>query len=556
MDVAAIVSLQGARLLQQGQSEQAVVALERAVALHPDYAEAQFHLGSALHAHGRPDVAAAALRRALELDPGLVEAHYVLGIVQLELGQQQHAEAAFLRALELRPGYVSALNGLGNARQGMGRLPEAAEAYSAALEGDPKHLLAHSNLIFLITYHQSRSGQAIFDECERFYARHAKPLESLHRPFHRPRAERRRLRVGYLSPDFRSHVIASNFEPLLAAHDRQVVELFCYSAVQRPDDTTKRLRDLSEHWRDIATTPDEAVARQIREDRVDILVDLAWYTAGHRLLVFARRPAPVQATYLSFATTGFPVIDYLITDRWLHPPGQGGELHTERLYRLPRCFACYSAWPEAREVTPRPEQGPLTFGSFNTLWKLNPPVIALWARILRRVPGSRLLLKARQLADTARRDELTQAFADHGVEPARLLLRGDVTMAEHYAMYGEVDLALDPFPFGGGVTTFDALWMGVPVITLLGERFIGRMSGTMLEAIGRPRWIARNPDQYVELAVSLAGDRARLGKLRAGQRQRVQRSALCDGPGLARAMEQAYIEMWQRWCKDNPDPTG
>ena len=547
---AEVYSSWGVHLLEQRRHPEAEAALARAVAIKPEYPEALFNLGSTLHLQGKLAEAEEALARALALNPELAEAHYLRGAVLTALGRPGSAVTAMETALLLRPDYAAAHNGLGLAYQELGRLEQAARALGRALELDPQHITAHANLIFLHTYHRSRDSRWLLDECRRFYQAHGAAHEPKRPRFENSRQRDRRLRVGYISPDLRSHVIASNLEPLLAAHDHDAVEVICYASVSRPDEVTARLRPMADRWRDIAGVSDRQAAQQIRADRVDILVDLGWYTAGSRLLVLAHRPAPVQAAYLgAFATTGFPVVDHWITDRWLHPDTTT-ELHTERLLRLPRCFTCYQAWPEAGEVITPPPDRPVTFGSFNTLWKLNDQVTALWAEILRRTPGSVLLLKAKQFADGARAARVRQAFAGHGVDGGRLALRANVTMAEHYALYGEVDVALDPFPFTGGVTTFDALWMGVPVITLAGDRFTGRMGVTQLAALGRPEWIAETPRQYVDLAVGLAGDADLRRSARQQQRQRVQASPLCDGAGLARAVERAYRQMWRRWLDE------
>ncbi len=542
----------GARLLAQRRHRDAEAALRQAVAIRPVYPEAMFNLGSVLHLQGRLDEAATTLKEALDQRGDLVEAHYLLGAVRTAQGWPADAEACQRRAIALRPDYAAARNGLGLALQELDRLEEAADAFQQALDADPANVTAHANLIFLHTYHRSRGSRWLLEACRQFYETHGAPHEPSAPVFARRQAGRR-LRVGYLSADLRNHVIASNMEPVLAAHDPDAVEVTCYASVQAPDEVTARLQGLAHRWRDVAGQDDDEVARQVRADGVDVLVDLGWYTAGSRLLVMARRPAPVQVAYLgAFATTGFPVVDAWITDRWLHPEGSD-EPHTEALVHLERCFACYQAWPQAGEVVVPPADRPVTFGSFNTLWKLNEQVVALWAEILGRAPGSRLLLKAKQLTDEARADRLRQAFADQGVDPARLDLRAQVTLAEHYALYSEVDVALDPFPFCGGVTTFDALWMGVPVITLAGDRFTGRMSVSQLCALGRPEWIAETPAQYVDLAVSLAADGETRRVARADQRRRVERSPLCDGPGLARALERAYRELWNRWL-GQPSP--
>ena len=538
----------GVALQQQQRWDEAVQALERAVAIRPGYPQAHANLGSVLFEAGQLKPARVALERALTRAPELVQARHALGLVLAALGLSSEAEAALRQALELQPDDAGTYNALGTVLQDQGRIAAAAAAFERALELDPQQAHANSNLVFLLTYHQHGDSQQIYDQCREFYRRQGQAVVPRTPRFELQRDAHRRLRVGYLSSDLRDHVIASNFEPLLAGHDSEAVEVYCYANVARPDAVTERIKQRAQGFCSIVELSDEDAAAQMRRDRIDVLVDLGWHTADNRLPLLARRPAPVQVSYLgALASTGFDPVDYWITDHHVHP-ADTTEPHCEQLYRLDRCFACYSA-PRAGEVLLPPPDRPVTFGSFNTTWKLKQPVVELWARVLAAVPGSRLLLKARQLSDATRRQQLTAQFAAAGLDAGRLDLRGEVPLDQHYALYGELDVALDPFPFNGGVTSFEALWMGVPLVTLAGDRFISRMGLSMLEALGRPQWIAQTPEAYVEVAAALALDPQQRRRLRADQRQRVADSPLCDGVGLARALERAYRWMWTRWLE-------
>jgi predicted O-linked N-acetylglucosamine transferase (SPINDLY family) len=340
------------------------------------------------------------------------------------------------------------------------------------------------------------------------------------------------------------------FEPVLAAHDAAAFEVFCYSDAPVADAVTQRLRAQAGQWRDIAGLSDERVAALIRADRIDLLVDLAGHTARNRLLVFARRPAPVQATWLGYPnTTGLAAIDFRVTDAVSDPPGQTEAWHTEELVRLAGPFSCYAPPAESPPVSPLPAlaAGHVTFGCLNNLAKLTPPTVALWAQLLGAVAGSRLLLKASGLADAETAARLRQEFAGQGIDPARLDLRGaGQSVARHLGVYHQVDVALDPFPYNGTTTTCEALWMGVPVVTLAGDAHVSRVGASLLTHLDLTACIAESPAAYVDRARGLAGDLARLAVLRAGLRERLRASPLCDGPGFTRQLEDAFRAMWRR----------
>jgi predicted O-linked N-acetylglucosamine transferase (SPINDLY family) len=360
--------------------------------------------------------------------------------------------------------------------------------------------------------------------------------------------DKQRLRIGYVSPDFRRHSVSYFFEPLLAQHDRALVEVTCYAEVTRGDAMTERLQGLSDHWCNTAGMSDAQLAQRIHADGIDILVDLAGHTANNRLRAFTFKPAPIQCSYLGyFTTTGLAAMDYWLTDEVL-TPADTVEQSSETIYRLPRSCVVYQAPDAAPAVVERPAGGPVTFGSFNDLSKVSAEAVLRWCEILQRVPGSRLLIKARQLAGEEERRVWLGHFAAQGIGAERLILRSRTEgQAEHLAMYGEVDIALDAMPRTGGATTAEALWMGVPVISLAGERFIERLSATMLNAVGLDELVAATATDYVEKAVALAADDERRRALRQGLRARMAASPLCDARGLAHTFETAYRDMWQRW---------
>jgi predicted O-linked N-acetylglucosamine transferase (SPINDLY family) len=360
------------------------------------------------------------------------------------------------------------------------------------------------------------------------------------------------LRVGYVSADFRQHSVAFFIEPVIEAHDRRGFEVICYSNVAWPDAVTMRMRKLADQWRDIARRCDEDVAEQIRRDGVDILVDLAGHTDGNRLLVFARKPAPVQVTYLGYPdTTGLRTMDYRLTDAYADPPGETEPYHSEELVRLARCFLCYRPATESPEVGELPAlaAGTVTFGSFNSFAKVTEEVMGAWSRILLAVPESRLVLKAKGLGQAEARERAGEVFERHGIAPQRVEMTGQSeSFVEHLRAYQCVDIALDTFPYNGTTTTCEALWMGVPVITLAGRSHVWRVGMSLLSNAGLPELIAATLDDYVAAAARLAGDVDGLRQMRRGLRQRLGASALTDAAGFTRRLEEAYRGIWANWC--------
>ncbi|RMF80730.1 MAG: hypothetical protein D6739_09980, partial [Nitrospirae bacterium] len=492
--------------------------LQAVLEREPTCALARANLGGLLTNRGRLAAALEHLEAALATDPESPQVHANLFMCLVRRGDHER--------------------GLGHAWR--------------AQELEPEDTALHGDLLGPLAYVEAVSPAELAARATRWGDRVAAAAEPVARPAW-DGARDRPLRVGYLSPDLKSHSVAFFLEPILEAHDPAAVEVFCYSNTLRTDAVTERLRGHARGWRDITRLTDGEAAARIAADRIDLLVDLAGVTAGNRLRLLAYRPAPVQATYLGFdATTGIAAVDFRITDPWLDP--EGFEAHyRERLWRLPLGYHCYRPPEAAPPVTPPPslDRGRITFGSFNNLAKVGPGVVRAWAELLHRVPGSRLLLKHAYLSEEATRAWVARRFTDCGVEPGRLELLGHVDGPEdHLALYGEVDIALDPFPYGGCTTTCEALWMGVPVVTLAADRAMGRYGVSILSRLGLADWIAGDRDAYLALAAARAADLEGLAALRYELRSRVAASSLCQAAPFTRALEAAYRAMAERlWAE-------
>ena len=521
---------------QGGDHAGAVELMSRAIAIESSVAFFHSNLGEALAAVGQLDAAAGALRRAIELG-NLPQAHYNLGNVLREMGRLDAAAESFEKSIRLRPEHALSHNNLGIVRQEQGRTREAIELFREAMRLDPHDAEAHSNMLFALYLDPEMEPGRILEEHRGFERAHAvEPLPSQlgtavpHGHW--------RMRVGYVSPDFRDHPVARFMEPVLRHHDREGFEIYCYSDLRRADATTERLRGLADAWRDSSKLTHEELARCVREDGIDVLVDLALHSADNRMLTFLRKPAPVQVSYLGYpGTTGLSAMDFRLSDSLLDPAGTEGN-YSERTVRLPRCYWCYSAPGEAGEVMELPARGAgtITFGCLNNASKLSEPALVAWGRILREVSSSRLLVHCPVGSACQRVRELVGSDRIEFVP-----LQG---RADYFATYNRIDVALDPFPWSGGTTTFDALWMGVPVVSLRGRTSVGRAGASILGNLGHAEWVADSTDQYAEIAIGLASDLDGLGRLRAGLRDELRRSRLMDGAAFTRDLENAYREIW------------
>ena len=534
---------------QRGDYRGALAWIEESLRHDPLSPEAHHNLGFNFERLGDFAKARDSYRRALALRPDYVEAWNNLGNVLGELGQWSEAIEHYKRVLTRDPANAAAYNNLGNAFLNQRRPGEAVAAYRRAIELRPDHVNAHSNLLLALNYDPEVEPRRLFAEHRRWAAAHTPRLAANDPPRTGNAATDRRLRIGYVSGDFWRHAIAAFFEPLITHHDRSHFEVFCYANNLRVDEVTRRLMAAADHWVSIAGISDSHAAADIRRDGIDILVDLSGHTAGNRLTLFGLKPAPVQVTWLGYPnTTGLDAMDYRLTDRIADPEGESDETYTEELVRLQRAFVCYRPPEEAPPVSPPPAltAGHVTFGSFNSLIKITPDMVRLWSRILSALPESRLLLKARQLADFAARTDLLSQFARHNIAVDRIDLTPMViAKAEHLDMYRHVDIGLDPFPYNGATTTCEALLMGVPVIVLRGTRHAARVGASLLTAVGLDELIAEDEDGYLKRAIGLARDRNRLADLRRGLRDAMRRSQLCDAADFAAAVERAYRSIRQ-----------
>ena len=549
----------GSALQAERNADEAMHCYRRALDLAPNYLVAQFNLGCVLVEKGRHAEGIELYRRLIEIEPSFVMAHINLGNALNEQGEHGEAAMCFHRTLELNPDFAEAHNNLGNALSSQGEFDSATESYRRAVELKPDLPEAHSNLLFLYAYHASLTPSAYLAEArkwEQACVPEAEREAARRRTFRRAALAGRRLKVGYVSGDYRKHPVSDNIEQLFAQHERTRIELYAYSASGFRDAVTERLQGLAEHWVPLMGLPDAAARERIDADGIDVLVDLSGHTASNRLGVFARRAAPVQVYYLGyFASTGLTEMDYLIGDEIL-TPAETDSHFSERVWRLPRIWESYNNQADAPAPGWRPApDGGIWLGSFNNLGKLTPATLALWARVLHALPQAKLLLKTKELADEGNRGRILQALGGHGIEAGRIELRDwSVTpqWSSHMAYYDRLDIALDPVGgMAGGNTTCEALWMGVPVITLLGDRMSSRITATIVNAVGQAQWIARSEGEYIDKVVGLARDVEGRKGLRAGQRAQMAASPLCDARGLARLLEQGYAEMFERWAYAN-----
>jgi predicted O-linked N-acetylglucosamine transferase (SPINDLY family) len=544
----------GTVLKAQGRLAEAEAIYRQALTLDPAFAEARANLGAVLNEQGKLEEAVAAYRQVLALKPVSAEACNNLGAALRDLGRLEEAVASYRQALALKPAYAEACSNLGNVLKDQGELEEAVASYRQALALKPDYADAHSNLLLCLHYHPAADPATIFACYREWHERHASKPAVQMAPHGNRRERDRPLRVGYVSADFKRHPVGYFIEPVLSAHDKAQVRVYCYSMARQADEVTVRLQAHADVWRSIVGMSDEAVAGLIRGDEIDILVDLAGHTAGNRLLVFARKPAPVQVTWIGFCTTtGLETMDYLLTDGFYAPP-EGQQMFTEQLVHLPANHLCFRPPAYAPPVAPCPAalRGYPTFGCFNNLAKVNTAVVAVWSTILQRVPGARLMLRTLSLTDRATRERYHKLLQAHGIAAERVELGGALPHAELLAQYGQIDVALDPFPYCGGWSTCEALWMGVPVVTLAGASFLSCVGAGLLSSVGAPELIARSPGQYVERAVELGRDVARLTLVREGLRARVAASPLCDAVAFTRHLEQAYRMMWEIYVKGEP----
>jgi len=539
---------------QAGRLVQAEMLYQQILQKEPDHPEALHFLGMVAFQVGRAEIAVDLIGRSLAINPASAEPHANLGGILQMQGKVGEAVEHFHAALSLKHDYPQAHNNLGNALKDQGNLSGAVEHFLAALSIQPDYPEPYSNLLFLYAYHASLPTNEYLSLARGWELACVPAHERLlarDKTFRRSPLAGRRLRVGYVSGDYRQHAVSYFIEQLFARHDRARIELFAYSTQGLDDAVTERLRAQVEHWVSIYGMSDAMVLDRIESDAIDVLIDLSGHTLHNRMGVFARRAAPVQAHYLGyFASTGLAEMDYWIGDEILTPPEADSQF-CEKLWRLPRVWVSYKTIADAPAINWSPgSDGSIWVGSFNNLGKLTPQTLALWAKVLHALPEGRLLLKTKELADHGNRQRILAAMANHGILPDRIELQRESNWADYMSQYNRLDIALDPVGgHGGGTITCDALWMGVPVVHALGDRASSRFTASMLNAIGHPEWIAGSEEDYVAKVVTLARDLVQRKALRFVQRERMASSPLCDAVDLAKVLEAAYVGMFERWLE-------
>ena len=544
----------GMTLKEQGQLEAAQASLRMAIALTPTNAAAHIKLADTLSDLGRLDDSISSYRRALEIEPGNVVAHNNLGNALVACTRFVEAISSYRRAIELKPDFPAAHSNLGSALKDIGQPHEALTSIRRALELSPELAIARSNLIFILNSlgDQPEIEAQMLKEAKIFggiVAQEAKPPTS----WNSIPLPDRCLRIGFVSGDLRKHPVGQFIEGVLhalAAHAAGKLEIFAYPTYFCADAVSERIKAYCHGWRSVVGHSDEEFARQIRDDSIDILIDLSGHTAHNRLPAFAWKPAPIQATWLGYlGTTGVAAIDYLIADAWTLPESEECYF-TEKIWRLPESYVCFTP-PAANtqvSVLPALRNGYVTFGCFNNLTKINDSVVALWSRVLQAVPDSRLFLKAKQFSDKAIQQSMRDRFAVHHIDPGRLVFSPQVARSDYLAPYQQVDIALDPFPYPGITTSVESLWMGVPVLTMEGNSFISRQGVGLAMNAGLESWIARDHNDYVALAVKHAGNLDALALVRKGLRERVANSPIFDSRRFAGHFATALRDMWEQWC--------
>lgn len=540
----------GRALHDAGRFDDAISSYRKALLLKQDFAEAHSNLGAVLRDQGQFDDAISSYHKALSLKPDLAVTHNNLGNALKEKGKIDEAIASYHRALSLKPDYYQAHSNLGNALKDQGKPGESVASYRKALSLRPDVAMAHSNYLLAAQYDPAYSLETYRADYLNFAARFEAPVRP-NWPAHGDcQAPQRKLRVGFVSGDFHTHPVGFFLESVFAHLDRKLLDVFLYTTNAYADDLTLRLQSMEFAWESLVGESDDSATRRIRDDAIDILVDLSGHTAQNRLTLFARKPAPIQVTWIgSFATNGLQAIDYILCDVHVLPHDEVDHF-SEKPWYLPDTRLCFTppAYDIAVGALPAATSGRVTFCCFNNLGKMNDAVVVLWAQILHAVPGSRLFLKAKQLNDLSMHRYTSARFAAHGIAADRLMLEGSSSRADYLAAYNKVDIALDPFPFTGGTTTVEGLWMGVPVITKRGDRFIAHQGESILHNVGMSDWIAADNEAYVAIATARAADLSSLASRRANLRPQLLASPLCSAPAFARNLEAAFAGMWLAYC--------
>lgn len=539
-------------LHQTGRIPGAILLLERAIQLKPDQCDLHLNLGIAYSDVGRSTEAEACFRKALELKPQQTEALTTLSNLCYTSHRVEEAESYARKALAIDEQNGFAWANLANALMHQGRHPEAITAHKRAAKLAPQLAQGWSNMLLTLNYFEQSTPEQLLEE-HRAYGTQFTPAKGPNTIFKRDRSPNRKLRVGYVSPDFCAHVCTFFSEPTIEKHDRSQVEVLCYYNNAIVDPVTQRFKNHADLWRDIWGISDDEIEARMLADNLDIVVDLAGHTSKNRLPLLARRVAPIQVTWLGYPNgTGLPAMDWRITDQWTDPAPMADAHHVERLMRLKRPFIGYRPNAEAPEVADPPflKNGYVTFGAYNNFSKVSDYAMSMWAEILNRVEGAHLRLKTHALKDKMVLEIARERLIKHGCHADRIHLSNIIPgHGDHLSSYGALDIALDTFPYHGTTTTCEATWMGVPTVSLAGDRHAARVGVTILRSVGAEDLIANSREEYIEKAVNLANDKARLRSMRSQLRSQMRQSELTDVAGFTRALEAAYREMWIEWLK-------
>lgn len=537
--------------LKQGDRTAALNLFKQVVDQFPDYYYAHNALGKIYFEDKHFEEAERIFKQSVEIEPlDNYAAYSTLGLLYRTLQRFDDSEAMVRKSIEANPTAADPHNTLGWVLSDSARYAEAEQVFRDGLAKEPSDRNIHSNLLMLLTYSRELRHKELYEAHLQYGRQHRvkdidqlPPLEVQLKPY-------KKLRIGYISPDFRRHVVRNFIQPIIQHHNRDKVEVFCYANVEKPDDITEIIFNYTDHWLNIWNMDPLSVAKRIREDKIDVLIELAGHSAQNRLDVCSYKPAPVQVSYLGYiTTTGVPEFDYRITD-WIMNPADTQELYSEELYRLDRCYKTYEAAPHEPPVNLSVSPaGKVIFGSLHRISKLSPRTVELWSRVLQALPESKLMLARHELHFKENQALMIRLFGEHGIAADRLILDDTHPYETHMEIYGKIDIGLDPVPVVGGATTSEALWMGVPVITLQGEAFRERISSTLLDAMGLNELIATSPDDFVAKAVAFANDYHKRLALRSTMRDRFLKSPLGDSKGLATALEDAYLDMWHRYIE-------
>ncbi len=535
---------------QAGRLAEAEQIYQQILSRQPNDAEALHLLGILAYQVNRYDVAADLIRRAIVVNPNIPTYHSNLGKVLADFGQLEAAVAACRTAIRLKPDSAEAWYNLGHALREQGQIEDSMAAFRKALEMNPDFAEIRSCILLTLHLLPQVDAQKLYEEHRLWNQQYAQPLKKLILPHANERNPERKIRIGYVSPDLWDHAIGRGLMPLLANHDHNQFEIVCYADMLKQDNFTQEFRSHADLWHNVAQLTDAQLVQLVRQDRIDILVDVALHSSRNRLLAFAQKPAPVQVTFAGYpSTTGLTTIDYRLTDPYLDPPGMYDAFYSEQSIRLPDSFWCYSPLSGSPPVSPLPalKNGYVTFSCLTKFCKINDQVLNLWARVLQAVDRSHIMI----LADPGDLRQLVlNKFSRHGIAAERIEFHGRRAPQQYLALYQQADITLDTFPYNGHITALDSLWMGVPIITLPGSTTVSRGGQSILSNIGLTDLIAQTPEQYIQLAANLAHDLSRLSTLRSTLRNRMLKSPLMDAPRFAHNIESAYRTMWRKFCAD------